>query len=369
MILEYIPGGTLRQQLGQMQMEPGEIMNMSHQMTKALEYVHDMGIIHRDIKPDNILRKSRGHYLLSDFGCSGKMGPVLSKRGTIKYMAPEVGQSQSYGFEADIWSLGVVILACLQQLPEGDGHPRPEWCATLRRMVIEYQSLFKRHSDKKPEVQKQAILLIRLLQRYMLQLNPADRLSAKQLLENFPSLRAPDSLEAPSRIEEVEEQGVSGSSSESEEGGEFEVMTPPSVGTCFVPDLEFEEAQIYIPQAPNVDQGSHPDHTANQGPTSEASGAHTPTDTPPNDPSSPAGEANAAFLPGGGEKRKRGDLSATHDGGNEATAPGPRPTADLNSPATNISPLEHGNVIPLSEGKRLRIEQWVADIKPPYEGH
>ena len=282
MIMDFIPGGTLRQQLGQMpsvHMEPGEIMNVFHQMTKALDYVHDKGIIHRDIKPDNILRKSQGHYLLSDFGCSGEMGPVLSKRGTTKYMAPEVGQDKSYGFEADIWSLGVVILSCLRKLPQGNGHPRPEWCANLRRMVSDYQSLFKQHSDKKPEVQKQATQIIRLLQEYMLRLNPANRLSAKKLLEKFPSLSEQGSLKAPSRIEEV------------------------------------EEAQI----------------------------------------------------PALGEKRKRGDQSATNDGENEANAPGRRPTADLDTLATNISPLEHGNPLSLDEVKRLRTAQWAADT-PPYEG-
>ena len=361
MILDYMPGGTLRQQLGQMpsvKMEPGEIMNMSYQVMSALEFVHGKGIIHRDVKPDNILRKSLGHYLLSDFGCSGKKSLVLSKRGTTKYMAPEVGQNKSYGFEADIWSLGVVILACLEKLPDAKGHPRQEWCANLRRMVIDYQSLFKQYSDKEPAIQKQAIQLIRLLQKYMLQLDPANRLSAKELLEIFPALWVPGSLQAPSRIEEVEEQGPSGALSKIVEGADFEVMTPPSVGTSFVPELEFEEVQIHI------DRGSHPDPTAHNGLTNETPAARKPTNITPNHQSKPAGEADITSLPGVGEKRKRGDQSATEDGENEATAPGRRPTADLDSPANYVSLFGDGNLFPPKEVKRLRKKQSVADKSP-----
>ena len=340
MILEYIPGGTLQQQLRQIpsvQMEPGEIMNMSYQMMKALEFVHDKGLIHRDVKPENILRKSREHYLLADFGCSGKLGPVLSKRGTPKYMAPEVGTNKSYGFEADIWSLGVVILACLEKLPQGDVHARPEWCANLRRMVIDYQSLFKRYSDNKPEIQKQAIQLILLLQRYMLQLNPENRLPAKKLLENFPSLWEAVSPQTPSRIEDAEAQDLSGAS-KIEEGEEFEIMTPPSVGTSFVPELEYDE------DAPAPHQRSH---------------------TPPGDPSKPSGEANITGRPGVGEKRKRGDLSVSDDSSDDATTPGQRATAVLEFPVNYLPGIGHMNVLPLQEVQHLRMKHWVEGQDPP----
>ena len=352
-----------------MQMEPGEIINISHQLMKALEFIHDKGIVHQDVKPGNILRKSRDQYMLADFGCAGRMGPVMGGHGTTRYMAPESDKTKPYRFEADIWSLGVVILNCLDGLPTGDGKPRPEWCEGLRQKIIDYDSLFRRHSDKKPEIQKQAIQLIHVLRRYMLQLNPADRMSAKKILENFPSLWEQGAPTASSRIEESGEQGTPGASSKIEEGGEFEVMTPPSVGRLFFPALEFEQVQVHLPTAPNVDQGTHSDPPANNAPANEAPVVDDPTKITPNGSSKPEGEANAPFLPGFGEKRKRGDRSsATDDGEKEAIAPGRRPTANPDSPANIAPPLGPGNLLPPKDLKRLRSKQSAAG-KPPSEGH
>mmetsp|Transcript_9789 Transcript_9789/g.11283 ORF Transcript_9789/g.11283 Transcript_9789/m.11283 type:complete len:402 (-) Transcript_9789:1206-2411(-) len=78
----------------------------------ALKYVHEQDIIHRDIKPDNMLMEESGYVLLNDFGLAVKLKNkgCKSRSGTRSYMAPEVGvKDQTQNYAADIYSLGVTM--------------------------------------------------------------------------------------------------------------------------------------------------------------------------------------------------------------------------------------------------------------------
>ena len=328
-ILEYMPGGTLQAQLKQMQKENvqmalGEIKNISHQLMKGVEFIHDKGIVHQDIKPGNILRKSRDQYVLADFGSAGRMGSVLGGRGTRKYMAPESEKDKSYGFEADVWSLGVVILNCLDALPIEDGMSKPEWCEHLRQKVIHYHSLVEKYSGETLEIQTQAVQLILLVQRYMLQLNPADRLSAKRCLQDFPFLWGQGIPEGPSRVEEV-------GGSEVEEVQDE--LSNDGLSSELSKALKDERSK-----ALNADQGSHSDPPAKSSPNIEVPKLHdTPIENIPSGLSTPEGEANAPGLPGVGDKRKRGDRSlATDNGDKETIVPPLSPRNDR--PPTDVGP-------------------------------
>jgi serine/threonine protein kinase len=106
------------------------------QVVLALHYLHEEGIIHKDVKPDNILYDHKGAnsqlaFYLTDFGLSKEQDFESAGEcvvGSIPYMAPEVYQSQPHTGKSDMWSLGVMMLEvlgyfCMQEI---DLEPR-EW--------------------------------------------------------------------------------------------------------------------------------------------------------------------------------------------------------------------------------------------------
>lgn len=80
------------------------------QVVLALEYLHHCCVIHRDVKPENVLINCSGYLLLCDFGfCKLIKNRTWTLCGTPEYLAPEIIQSQGYGFSVDWWALGVLI--------------------------------------------------------------------------------------------------------------------------------------------------------------------------------------------------------------------------------------------------------------------
>ncbi|THU78900.1 kinase-like protein, partial [Dendrothele bispora CBS 962.96] len=105
------------------------------QITDALNYCHDRGIIHRDIKPQNVFLDGSGQVKLGDFGLSKKLGKnelATSSLGTPYYMSPEQFQGSPYDVNSDIWSLGCLTFE-LCALVSPFGQARDE--NTLRSMV------------------------------------------------------------------------------------------------------------------------------------------------------------------------------------------------------------------------------------------
>jgi len=99
-----------------------DIIKLGIDICTALELCAAKGLIHRDIKHQNILVNQDGHFKLSDFGISRQLEKTsggLSKKGTYSYMAPEVYKGQEYGPNVDIYSLGLLMyrLANGQRLP------------------------------------------------------------------------------------------------------------------------------------------------------------------------------------------------------------------------------------------------------------
>ena len=114
LILEYAQGGELFEHLRTERMFPEETAAFyMAEMVLALEHLHHtVGVVYRDLKPENCLLDSEGHLLLTDFGLSKEAVDgehrCKSMTGTVEYMAPEVIQMQSYGTAVDWWSFGIL---------------------------------------------------------------------------------------------------------------------------------------------------------------------------------------------------------------------------------------------------------------------
>lgn len=123
LFLEYVAGGSISSCLKTFgRFEEGLCAFITRQVLLGLEYLHSNGILHRDLKADNLLLEIDGTCKISDFGISKKSTDIyannaeMSMQGTIFWMAPEVIDSivedkkQGYSAKVDIWSLGCVVL-------------------------------------------------------------------------------------------------------------------------------------------------------------------------------------------------------------------------------------------------------------------
>ncbi|ORY51050.1 Pkinase-domain-containing protein [Rhizoclosmatium globosum] len=126
LILQYAPGGDLFRYLAKEVMfkEPTAAFYVG-EILLALEHLHELGIIYRDLKPENVLLDSEGHILLTDFGLSKVALETKTVCGTIEYMAPEIlEESSSYGMACDYWSLGALMFDLLTGSPPFSGNNR-----------------------------------------------------------------------------------------------------------------------------------------------------------------------------------------------------------------------------------------------------
>jgi len=106
-----------------------DIIKLGIDMCRALELCQKYNIIHRDIKPENIFVSDNGDFKLGDFGIARTVEKTvsgLSKKGTYNYMAPEVYRGESYGFDVDIYSLGIVLYRMLNRNRTPFLPPAPE---------------------------------------------------------------------------------------------------------------------------------------------------------------------------------------------------------------------------------------------------
>jgi YVTN family beta-propeller protein len=150
--MRYVEGTDLRAVLrGEGALSPERAIDIAAQVAGALDAAHERGLVHRDVKPSNVLLDERGHCYLADFGLTQSMaaqgqttdGSLL---GTLDYVAPEQIRGGDVDGRADVYSLGCLLFECLTgEVP----FARPSEVATLYAHLEDEPP---RPSERRPEL-------------------------------------------------------------------------------------------------------------------------------------------------------------------------------------------------------------------------
>jgi serine/threonine-protein kinase len=174
--MELVAGSSLEEELGKgRRFEWREVARMMSVVCKALRHAHDRGIIHRDIKPGNLLLATDGQVKIADFGIArffgnSKMTVAGSIIGTAEYMAPEQAAGKPVDPRADLYSLGAVAFVLLARRPLFKGKSLRE---VLHKQQYEIPEPLRHFNSDVPEPFEQLI---------------------SQLLEKDPSRRIPNAM-------------------------------------------------------------------------------------------------------------------------------------------------------------------------------
>jgi beta-lactam-binding protein with PASTA domain/predicted Ser/Thr protein kinase len=168
--MEYLPGRSLKQLIRQeAPLEPVRAIDLALQILKAARFAHRHGVIHRDLKPQNVIVDDAGYAKVTDFGIAragaSDMTETGSIMGTAQYLSPEQAQGLPVGFSSDIYSVGVILYEMLTgKIPFEADSP----VSIALRHISEAPVPPSLHNPRVPRALEQAVL-------WALNKNPADR--------------------------------------------------------------------------------------------------------------------------------------------------------------------------------------------------
>jgi len=120
---EYIPGGTLKDRIAEGGLSVGQALDIAADIAQGLDFAHEKGFVHRDVKPGNVLFRNDGRVVLADFGIAKAMDGSNSSTvagssiGTPDYMSPEQARGEKVDGRSDLYSLGAVLYEMLAGTP------------------------------------------------------------------------------------------------------------------------------------------------------------------------------------------------------------------------------------------------------------
>ncbi|MFK4118907.1 protein kinase [Streptomyces longwoodensis] len=141
LVMQLIEGPTLKDRIAAGPLSPAETATLGAGLAHALDHAHAAGIVHRDVKPSNIILDRSGRPHLTDFGISRLLDSTSRTAtgaliGTAAYLAPEQVLGRPVGPAADVYALGLVLLECLTSRLEYDGVPLESAIARLHREPV-----------------------------------------------------------------------------------------------------------------------------------------------------------------------------------------------------------------------------------------
>ncbi|WP_260334405.1 serine/threonine-protein kinase [Streptomyces beigongshangae] len=152
LVMQLVEGSTLKNLIAAGPLSPGATAALGADLARALAHAHDAGIVHRDVKPSNILLDAALRPYLTDFGISRLLDATTRTAtgtlvGTAAYLSPEQVLGQPVGRPADVYALGLVLLECLTGRLEYDGGPLEAAIARLHRQPVLPSSLPEQLAD------------------------------------------------------------------------------------------------------------------------------------------------------------------------------------------------------------------------------
>jgi serine/threonine-protein kinase len=209
--MELVVGNSLEEELQRgRRFEWREVTRIGIETCHALRHAHDRGVIHRDIKPGNLLLAADGRVKLSDFGIARLFGNTRltslgSVLGTAEYMAPEQAEGRPVDGRADLYSLGALMYVLLARRPVFRGKSLPDM---LHKQRFEQPDPLRKHDPDAPEE----------LERIL-----------GQLLEKDPARRIPNADILARRLEAMSHALSLGSSTVEADPSWFLSDTPPGL--------------------------------------------------------------------------------------------------------------------------------------------
>ncbi|QQQ78837.1 serine/threonine protein kinase [Saccharothrix sp. 6-C] len=137
-VMQLVEGTTLRDRLFDGTFTPVQARALGHQVADTLAHVHEQRVVHRDVKPSNVLLDGSDTAYLADFGLAHPLGSTRVTKtrevvGTAAYLAPEQVRGEEVGPPADVYSLGLLLLECLTGYREYPGNRVDAAIARLHR--------------------------------------------------------------------------------------------------------------------------------------------------------------------------------------------------------------------------------------------